>query len=263
MKRQVDYAEQVALEVYQLARGHGSFAGWYLPLEFAPSAWATPGAISDLVYLYGEISTFLGRLSPNLPITIAPYIDPLPASAALPAFPGCEPWSNTVIGTRTISPWATPCQARAQLERILSRTGVTEVLLQDGLGDPKPPPYVVMTPRMLRRWVTATVEAASTASTLRNEPVSAGLVTDLYARDAYDVTPAQLYQALTVSAGATPATTGFCWAHLDPSMPVNGTIWTAFREISAGLKPSVLAQPTLLRGGAARQQAALESCASN
>lgn len=232
MRRQVAYGEQVALEVYERARSHRSLGGWYLPLEFAPSSWATPGGLSDLVFLYGELSAFLKRLSPDLPITIAPYVDPLPSSAALPAYPGCAPFAQTVLGPRTIDPWNTPCQAQAQLRRILANSKVDEVLLQDGLGDPKPAPYVPMSLRMLRRWAVATLQAVKAASATRGEELSAGIVTDLYATDAYDISPGQLNDALRVAAGAMPATTGFCWAHLDPSMPVNAELWAAFRQVA-------------------------------
>jgi hypothetical protein len=217
LSRQVAYAEQVALEVWTRARSHPSFAGWYLPMEFSSSGWTSPAARSDLLYLYGSISGFLSQLSPGQPITVAPFVTLLASSSSLPAVPGC-PWSGALVaGTTVTDAYDTPCGLMGQLVELLSKTKITEVLLQDGLGDPATAPWIPMTADVLGMWTSAVQMAVSAASALRGETLVAGSVSDLYTRSNSVPGGTTLVSNLSIPGHSSTDLAGFSWGSLDPA----------------------------------------------
>lgn len=51
-------------------------------------------------------------------------------------------------------------------------------------------------------------------------------------------TLAELTANLTTEASLGVPSTGFCWAHLDPSNPLNAELWQGYLRIAAGLGPA-------------------------
>ena len=228
LSNEVSYAEQSALEVWAEASTHTSFAGWYLPLELSSSAWTSPAAVSDFNYLDGSISNFLHQLTPNATITVSPFVTATSTSSSLPATPNC-PWNSSLTeGATVTSAFNTPCGFMGQMRSLLENSSITEVLLQDGLGDNATSPYISMTPAMLPSWVNAVGEAAAAATTARGVAVSDGIDADLYSTAGTALTGSQIVSDLRIPNNSTSDLAGFSLSEMDPEWTSTATVWASY-----------------------------------
>jgi len=230
MSRMLAYSEQTALEMAPKTLGHRSFSGWYLPMEFSSAGWTSAAAQSDLQYLYGTLSRFLAELTPGAQITIAPFVTLAAGSEALPATPSCPSDNRLAAGITSIPAYDTPCGLMGQLADLLRSSAISELLLQDGMGDQAFAPYHAMAPGELPLWVAAVDEAAQAASIDRGIQIEASMVADLYPRPGSSPDMAAVLQDLSTYQNAMARQSGFSWISLNPRNPANASSWATYRS---------------------------------